>query len=53
MEQVPTNSTPEPDNPDAVYWPAYRRLIFEVRRRSNSPSSSLAGAPVRLSVFHR
>ena len=26
---VPTNSTPEPDNPDAKYWPAYRALIFD------------------------
>ena len=25
---VPTNSTPEPDNPDAKYWPEYRNLIF-------------------------
>jgi hypothetical protein len=26
---VPTNSTPDPDNPDAKYWPAYRELIFD------------------------
>jgi hypothetical protein len=26
---VPSNSTPEPDNPDAKYWPAYRSLVFD------------------------
>jgi hypothetical protein len=25
---APTNSTPEPNNPDAIYWPEYRDLIF-------------------------
>ena len=32
---VPTNSTPEPDNPDAKYWPAYRELIFDIIRPPN------------------
>ncbi|MDA8639392.1 hypothetical protein N9L31_00315 [bacterium] len=26
---MPSNSTPEPDNPDAKYWPAYRSLVFD------------------------
>ena len=26
---LPTNSTPEPDDPDAKFWPAYRDLVFD------------------------
>jgi hypothetical protein len=32
---VPTNSTLEPDNPDVVYWPAFRALLFDKIKAPN------------------
>ena len=32
---VPTNSTPDPSDPDAKYWPDYHDLIFNVIKPPN------------------